>query len=424
MNNTMKLVSCTVMLSALALGCGGGDETSPASTEGSGGAGGEGTGGQGTGGAGNGGAGMGGAGMGGAGTGGEGSVGSRWVMGYYVGYQVNLYPPEAIDFKNLTHLAVGRVTPQQDGSLGTTFDIDPVSGPALAKQLTTLTHNAGKKAILMVGGAGEYWGWVGAASDANRATFVKNLVDFMDEHGFDGLDIDWEPIEAQDQAPLKALAEELRAAKPGILLTLPVGWVSSNFPEVGSFYSEIAPLFDQINIMSYYMADAWPGWSTWHSSPLYGESPTTPSSIASSVKAYVDAGMPAGKLGVGLGFYGACWAGGVTEPKTDPGGSSIVADDNLMSFTNIMSSYYEPQARKWDDVAKVPYLSYPSAKGQHGCTFISYEDEQSIQEKGAFVKQEGLGGVIIWTINQGHLPNAPAGERDPLLAATMQSLAD
>ena len=38
---------------------------------------------------------------------------------------MDIYPPEAVDFANLTHLAVGRVTPQADGSLNTSFDIDP-----------------------------------------------------------------------------------------------------------------------------------------------------------------------------------------------------------------------------------------------------------------------------------------------------------
>lgn len=35
----------------------------------------------------------------------------RWVSGYYVGYQRDLYPPEDIDWNGLTHLIVGVVTP-------------------------------------------------------------------------------------------------------------------------------------------------------------------------------------------------------------------------------------------------------------------------------------------------------------------------
>ena len=38
-------------------------------------------------------------------------------------------------------------------------------------------------------------------------------------------------------------------------------------------------------------------------------------------------------------------------------------------------------------------------------------------EKGAFVRAQGLGGTIIWTISQGHIASAPAGQRDPLLDA-------
>ena len=38
------------------------------------------------------------------------------------------------------------------------------------------------------------------------------------------------------------------------------------------------------------------------------------------------------------------------------------------------------------------------------------------------VKANGLGGAIIWTIGQGHLPNAPAGSQDPLLTAAYTAI--
>ena len=37
--------------------------------------------------------------------------------------------------------------------------------------------------------------------------------------------------------------------------------------------------------------------------------------------AYRAAGIPAGKLGIGVGFYGTCWAGGVDGPNQDIGES-------------------------------------------------------------------------------------------------------
>ncbi|WP_243393522.1 glycosyl hydrolase family 18 protein [Solimonas fluminis] len=350
----------------------------------------------------------------------------KWVTGYYVGYARDLYPLEAVDFSAMTHIVIGRVRPLANGSLATDFDIDAVEGPRWAKQVVAAAHAAGTKAIVMLGGAGEYDGFVGAASNANRARFVANLVALANEYGFDGYDIDWEPIEPKDQPYVKLLAQDLRAAAPGRLLTIPIGWINNNFPEQAEpWYAEIAPLFDQINIMSYGMASGFWGWNTWHSSAIYGETGMTPSSIDSSVRNWLRVGVPAAKLGIGIGFYGSCWRG-VTQPYqstdgVDTGGLPINGnDDNDMSYTNIMTLYYSASAKRWHEAAKAPYLSSATRVGPQQCNFISYEDPQSIAEKALYVKQNGLGGTIVWTINQGYLPNAPAGQRDPLMQALKQ----
>lgn len=351
-------------------------------------------------------------------------VADKWVMGYYVGYARDLYPVNVVDFSALTHVVVGRVTPNADGTLTTNFDIDDVEGPIWAKQVTTAAHAAGKKAILMVGGFGTYDSFVAAASPANRARFIQNLVKVAGDLGFDGWDIDWEPIETADQPNFTALAQGLRAAAPGKLMTVPIYWVNANFPqEADGYYAQIAPLFDQINLMSYGMASGYWNWDTWHSSAVYGETGTTPSSIDSSVRAWLAVGVPAAKLGIGIGFYGSCWRG-VSQPyqvmkSTDntSGLPRMGNDDNDMSYTNIMTLYYKASAKKWHEAAKAPYLGSNTALGPQKCNFISYEDAQSIAEKALYVKQNGLGGAIVWTINQGYLPNAPAGQRDPLMQA-------
>jgi len=143
-----------------------------------------------------------------------------------------------------------------------------------------------------------------------------------------------------------------------------------------------------------------------------------------SVRAYLAAGVPAAKLGIGIGFYGSCWTGGVSAPRREPNGSHVTADDNTMSYTNIMARYADPGALHFDEMdrANVPYLGYAAPHGPQGCTFVSYEDERSIGDKGRYVLDHGLGGVIIWTINQGYLPTAPEGRRDPLLDALWSSL--
>jgi chitinase len=343
-----------------------------------------------------------------------------WISGYYVGYQASLYPIAEVDFAALTHLVVGRVVPNADGSLDKTFDIDTVNGPVWAKQAVAAAHAHGVKAILMLGGAGAN-NWGSAASSAHRATFVANLVQLANDYGFDGFDLDWEPLNTADQPDFTALAKALRAARPGVILTVPVGWINANF--AGSpdpFYASIAPLFDQINMMTYSMADSedhgWSGWQSWHSSALSGETGSTPSSVQSSANYYLAGGVPGSRLGVGIGFYGTCWSG-VTAPHQS--GGSTLASDNTISYENIVTKYYSAALRKYDSAAQAPYLSSPTAFGGMSpkCTFLSYEDAQSVAAKGAYTLQSKLGGTIIWTIAEGHQAELPAGQRDPLLEA-------
>ncbi|WP_371928655.1 glycosyl hydrolase family 18 protein [Myxococcus vastator] len=160
----------------------------------------------------------------------------KWVSGYYTGWNADLYPPEKVDFSALTHILVGRVTPNPDGTVNTQFDNS--NGPAIARTLSMRAHAAGRKAIIMVGGAGEHDGWVGAASDANRARFVQSLLNAVDTFGYDGLDIDWEPVEQADKPALLALIQALRAARPQMLLTMPIGWVNSKGP-IRNYLSEL-----------------------------------------------------------------------------------------------------------------------------------------------------------------------------------------
>ena len=347
-------------------------------------------------------------------------AGSRWLSGYYVGYQRALQPPAEVDFSILTHLFVGRLVPTSTGGVLTHFDITTSEGPAFAREMSTRAHQAGRQAVLMLGGAGEHDAFVGAASSANRARFVATLLATMDSLGYDGIDVDWEPINAEDRAPLLALLQELRAARPGMLLTIPVGWVNTNFAgSVDAWYAQVAQVVDQMNVMTYSMSGAYGGWVSWHTSALLDAQSNHPSSVQSSAARYVAVGVPPAKLGIGLPFYGQCWRG-PTGPRQDVG-SGIVAEDNTMSYRNIVANYGFA-TRQWDDVAKAAYLSFPSATGPQGCTFITYEDAQSATEKGAYVRSAGLGGAIVWTIAQGHLPATTAGDRDPVLRAAYEAI--
>lgn len=338
------------------------------------------------------------------------------MLGYYAGYQRDLMPVGEIDWSGMTHLIVTRVVPRRDGSLDTTFDIDESAGPAFARDIAKQARAHGVRPILMVGGAGTYDEFANAAAN-HRDSFITNLINAMNSYGFDGLDLDWEPILEADEPNVRALVRGLRSRLPNALLTMPVGWTSTTFPTVSSLYGALAQDLDRLAIMSYGMAGAWDGWNTWHSSALRGAKPNTPSAVEVSVQSYRAAGVPAGKLAVGIGYYGTCWAGGVNGPSQPIGSSSIVADDNTMSYTNIMRDYYQSSAYRYDAAADAPYLSFGAPRGPQRCTLITYENEASIKAKGAYAVNAGLGGAIIWTINQAHV----LGGGDPLLRTTREA---
>lgn len=354
------------------------------------------------------------------------SASSRWVMGYYVGYERSLQTPAQIDFSGLTHLMIGRIIPNADATLSTHFDIDAVNGPIWAQQAVNAAHAASRKSVLMVGGDGEIDGWRSAAAPARRTAFVANLLAVVDQFGADGLDLDWEPIETQDHANLLALAQALRAARPDLLLTLPVEWINTNLEwnprPTGEavFLQAIAPYLDRINVMSYDMAAAYEGWHSWFSSPLTGHGPNTPSSVSSSMQYYQGVGVPAGTLGVGFGFFGNCYRD-VEAPRLPVTPANLIASDGTMSYRNIVTSYLPVMTVEHDSIG-MRYLHSTTQRGPMNCNLVTYEDPiVSIPSKAVHARNAGFGAVIIWTLSQGHLPAEVVGQRDPLLAAIRQN---
>jgi len=336
----------------------------------------------------------------------------KWIQAYYVGYQRGIYPVEAVDFSRITHLTVGRIVPRPDGNITTNFDINDRDGPAMARALEARAHTAGRKALLMVGGDGAHSGFYGATAN-NFERFVSELLRIKNWLNYDGLDLDWEPINQEDKPLLLKLARELKRRDPNILLTVPIPWVNNNFAQNldGEFYTNLASIVDRISIMSYHMTGPWGGWYSWHTSALTGEKANTPTSISSSVKAYLAKDVPPGKLQIGVAFYGLCWQG-VTGPNLPASNGRIVASDNVISFANVVRDYYNENLYLYDEAAQMPYLSSSNGIGPRRCNFLSIDDPVSIRDKGEFIKENNLGGAIIWTVNQGYVNGG-----NPLLEA-------
>ena len=334
-----------------------------------------------------------------------------WATAYYAGWMQgqsnNGYlPAQNIDYNAVTHVVHFSIVPNGDGSLNSSGNSITAGN---SSELLSRAHAAGKKVLISVGGWGSDAGFRGATSAATRALFVANLVNFVTSRGYDGIDIDWEVLQSSDAAQFTAFITALRTAlnviSPRPLLTAATAWQPSIFAQVHS-------QFDQINIMTYDLSGAWPGWVTWHNAPVYDGGYRFPGvgtlvpSVNGTVDAFIGAGIPANKLGIGIDFYGYVWSGGsgtstggVTEPRQS-WTSAPTVQDNVPYYT-IMQNYYQSQYYRWDDAAQAAYLRIDNASAAN-CKFISYDDETTVQKKFDYVRTKGIGGVIIWELGGGY----------------------
>lgn len=279
-------------------------------------------------------------------------------------------------------------------------------------------HKAGRPVLLCIGGADSRPSFAPAIAPDRQAAFIANLVAAVQQRGYDGLDIDMEPVQAEDTANYAAFIRGLRAAMqqadPHWLLTAATA-------EQPALFASLQDQFDQINLMTYSMSGPWEGWVSWYNAPLHSSGFTFPGSnrplpsVEAMVQTWLQAGIKPEKLGMGLGLYGVAWHG-VSAPNV--GVTGVTTEE--IGMQDVMDKYYRPDRYHWQEEAAVPYLSV-AAPDPKDAVFVSFENERSLRLKIAFARKAGLGGMILWELGCGYLPDAPPGKRDALLQAVKRA---
>lgn len=260
------------------------------------------------------------------------------------------------------------------GHVSETFDGVGIANPERLKKIADLKRLYPELEVqLSIGG----WGsgrFSEMASDPRlRASFSNDCRRVMEEFNLDGIDIDWEyptsnaagiSSSPDDTKHFTLLMQDLRKALPeGSLLTLAA---VSNAQFID--FKDIMPYVDFINIMSYDMSRP-----PKHHSPLHSSSTCGENSAESALKAYLDAGVPAEKLTLGLPFYGRGM-----EPYTD--------------FVDYKDIAIKPGCKEmWDMKACAPYIA--DADGQ---LVLGFENIKSISQKCDFIKENKLLGAMYW----------------------------
>ncbi len=358
-----------------------------------------------------------------------------WVDVYWPAWELrnglNGVPPvSAVDFSAMTEIIL--FGSGMYGNGGISVELDP-SG---VQRVLAAAKPHGTKVLLCLGGASTRPRFLNSCDAAHLHLFVHNVVAAIrDTFHLDGVDVDWEPLAPQDSTLFRNLIVALRDSLPEpYQINLSVG------DEVQWTIAPIVKYVDQVNMQNYDMMGVWSGWVTWYSGSIYpyaadgstvtaiggkkavptvsgdGNPPAgaTDPSHGAGVRGFLEAGIPADKIGIGSEFGGCIWKGGVMEDGngvTKAGEAwisapSFTADVPLYNTkgTGIMQKYYQPQYYHWDNAAKAAYLSMDNP-GTSNDYFISYDDSNSVNAKFAYIKQQGLGGYIIWTMGMGYPGN-------------------
>lgn len=308
---------------------------------------------------------------------------NKVIMGYYPSWEKAAYDHTEVPYENLTHIAHAFAWPDADGDLVVPADL-------LYPALNAAARAAGVKMILSLGGWGNCDGFAPmAASAANRTRFIGQCVDFCKANAYDGVDIDWEFVEGDQQKAdfvlfIEALAAAFHAQSPALILTMAAP--SGNYYGRWIDFERLADDFDYIGFMTYDYHGAWSDHSG-HNSPLYDWGSDGCGSLDGTYLYARSRQVPAAKLLVGVPFFGRSFdCGALSRPFTVSAGWDYKDVADLPSAT---------WTRSWDSEAQVPYKVRTD-----GTLIICYDDPSSVSLKCQYVKDKASAGVIIWALGE------------------------
>uniref|UniRef100_A0A803MPV0 GH18 domain-containing protein n=1 Tax=Chenopodium quinoa TaxID=63459 RepID=A0A803MPV0_CHEQI len=192
----------------------------------------------------------------------------------------------------------------------------------------------------------------------------------------------------------------IKAQAPNLILTAalhfrPMANSVATFPA-----KAISDNLDWVNVMAYdFYASSWvrPPYVTRPHAAL--NDPTGAKvSGSSGIAAWINAGVPANKLVLGVPFYGRAWQ------LVDPNNHGILAPATNFNDTLVKGgtpSYKQIKDFISQNDATVVYnSSYVTNYCCSGTTWVAYDDTQTIATKVAYAKSNALNGYFAWKINQ------------------------
>mmetsp|Transcript_10848 Transcript_10848/g.15988 ORF Transcript_10848/g.15988 Transcript_10848/m.15988 type:complete len:540 (-) Transcript_10848:216-1835(-) len=241
-----------------------------------------------------------------------------------------------------------------------------------------------------------------ACKDENRPRFVKSIVDFCEEHGFDGVDLDWEfPGDygrggvSDDKRTYADLVFELKEAfqEAGhsdweVSMAIPL---HPRFLEQGYDMERLAQGVDLLIVMAYNLHGVWDPVALSHSD-LYG--------IMDYLDHFIiDQQFPTEKMVLGLAPYGrtytmvdeSCVTVGCRFIRSGPGGCL-----NEPFFMTYFSIKRRIESGNFDSKIDFNPNTGASELVFDGNILVTYDSPEALSYKAQYAKESCFAGVMWW----------------------------
>lgn len=196
----------------------------------------------------------------------------------YPGWIQGSIPPSKFDFAPWTVISDFGLWPTMTGGIA----VGDMGSLAKIPPMVAAAHRARKTVIMAIGEQGQGPDFAGGAAPRYRGRLIRTIVSYVSRYHFDGVDVDWEEEVPQNQADYVALVKGLRsalnAAFPGRHMYLSADVDVGQIPP--PIAAQIAPYVTTINMETFQ------------------------NNGVSSAQAYIQAGIPASKLLLGIGVAG------------------------------------------------------------------------------------------------------------------------